>query len=210
MNQKSTRIILASKNKGKVKELRELINDPRLDLISMAEVVDPGYDVEETGQTFEENAWLKAETLCRKTGEICIADDSGLEVDALDGAPGVYSARYAGQHGDDAANNAKLVKELDGVEDEQRSGRFVCVLAIAVPTDGAPRQYALVRGVVEGRIGREAKGENGFGYDPYFYPLVDLSRTTAEMTADEKNSISHRAVAVRELAPKIERLFEGE
>ncbi len=200
-------MVLASKNMGKVRELRALINDPRLELVSMSDFVGPEYDVEETGQTFEDNAWLKAETLCRETGKICIADDSGLEVDALDGAPGVHSARYAGQHGDDDGNNKKLVRQLEGVPDAQRSARFVCVLALALPDGAQPKQFALVRGELEGRIGRHPKGDNGFGYDPYFSPISDLSRTTAEMTPAEKNDISHRAAAVRALAPLMSELL---
>ena len=214
MKKQRTQVVLASGNTGKVQELLKLFSDERLDLVPMSQLVAADYDVEETGTTFEENAWLKAETLCRATGRICLADDSGLEVDALQGAPGVYSARYAGVQGDDAGNNRKLIEELRHVKDAQRGARFVCVLALAlpsaVPSEKNVRKLSIVRGVIEGRIGYAAKGENGFGYDPFFYPLSDHGRTTAEMTPEEKNRISHRAVAARALNPMLQRLLSGE
>lgn len=157
-------------------------------------------DAEETGTTFEENAFIKAESGCKETGYPCIADDSGLEVDYLNGEPGVYSARYSGGHGNDEANNALLLKNLEGVADEDRTARFVSAVCLVYP-DGT--KY-IVRGEVEGRIGYEPKGENGFGYDPLFLAKdYNYEKTTAELTAEEKDAISHRGRALRKLAEKI-------
>ncbi len=157
-------------------------------------------DAEETGTTFEENAFIKAESGCKETGYPCIADDSGLEVDYLNGEPGVYSARYSGGHGNDDANNALLLKNLEGVADEDRTARFVSAVCLVYP-DGT--KY-VVRGEVEGRIGYEPKGDNGFGYDPLFLAKdYNYEKTTAELTAEEKDAISHRGRALRKLAEKI-------
>lgn len=158
-------------------------------------------DVEETGQTFEENAYLKAESGCRESGLPCIADDSGLEVDALGGAPGVYSARYAGEHGNDQKNNALLLKNLQAVPAQQRTARFVSSVCCVFP-DG--RQLT-VRGACEGTIAFEPRGGGGFGYDPLF--LVG-GKTFGELTAQEKDRVSHRGNALRKLAQELPAYLE--
>jgi XTP/dITP diphosphohydrolase len=155
-------------------------------------------DVEETGTTFEENALLKAETIARQTGLTALADDSGIAIDALDGAPGVYSARWSGVHGDDAANVAKVLLELSDVPDEDRGAQFVCVIALAHP-DG---RSIIVRGEVEGVVRRDPIGNHGFGYDPIFQP-DGYAITTAQMDPETKDAISHRGKALREIASKI-------
>lgn len=200
---KAVDVILASTNEGKVRELAVLFAEPRLQLVGLRGRVPAGFEVDETGQTFEENAWLKALAVCAETGLPALADDSGLEVDALDGRPGVWSARYAGAGADDAANNALLLRELADVPEERRTARFVSVLAFAAPSPSGPVRVAASSGRVEGRILREPRGANGFGYDPLFAPLAFPDRTTAEMSLDEKNSISHRAAAARAIAPSI-------
>ena len=189
------KLVLATRNQGKVKEMRRLMADHRdIEIISVAEFnVD---DVEETGTSFEENALLKAETIARATGLPALADDSGLCVDALDGAPGIYSARWSGTHGDDGANIEKLLTQLEAVED--RAARFVCVIALAAP-DG---RHLLIRGELEGNIRRHRAGSNGFGYDPIFEP-ENFHRTLGEMSPSEKDAISHRASALALLTPKI-------
>ncbi|MBI2373080.1 MAG: RdgB/HAM1 family non-canonical purine NTP pyrophosphatase [Deltaproteobacteria bacterium] len=186
------KLLVATSNPGKVKEIAAMVGErARVEtLLDHPEVVMP----EETGATFEENARLKAEHLATMTGEVAIADDSGLEVDALDGRPGVSSARYA--PGPDAARNEKLLGELG--ESTSRSARFVCAMALAVP--GGPTR--VVRGTVEGRIGRSPRGGGGFGYDPIF-ELGD-GRTMAELAVEEKNRISHRGRALSVLWPAIE------
>ena len=185
------KLVLATRNQGKVKEMRRLMANHRdIEIISVAEFnVD---DVEETGTSFEENALLKAETIARATGLPALADDSGLCVDALDGAPGIYSARWSGTHGDDGANIEKLLTQLEAVE--ERAARFVCVIALAAP-DG---RHLLIRGELEGNIRRHRAGSNGFGYDPLFIPK-GWTKTLAEMTDLEKNAISHRSRALQSL-----------
>jgi XTP/dITP diphosphohydrolase len=181
-------IILASGNPGKLEELRALLG-PSTTVESAPDlgIVLP----EETGTTFEENAILKARAVAKVTGAIAIADDSGLEVDALDGAPGVYSARYAGVDADDDRNIAKLLQALEDVADERRTARFRSVIAIAFSAD----QIVTTSGSCEGRIIRERRGDGGFGYDPVF--LLPGGRTMAELGPDEKNAISHRGHAMR-------------
>lgn len=196
------RIVLASRNAGKVRELNRLLDDPRLELVTMAALVPDDFEVDETGATFEENAWLKAEELCRLTGLPALSDDSGLEVDALAGAPGVYSARYAGPGADDEANNRLLLERLAGIEEPARSARFRCVLAFAVwGVDGRVRRVGSAAGVVEGKVILTPRGENGFGYDPLFEAEAFPGRTTAEIEPEEKNQISHRFEAARKLKP---------
>ena len=191
---KKPRLVLASGNFGKLKEMRMLLGD-RFDVISMKEMgVD--IDVEEDGQTFEQNALIKANALLRLTGCAAVADDSGLEVDALRGRPGVHSARYAGVHGDDEANNQLLLKELADKED--RRGRYVCVMALARPG----HEPVLARGTCEGRILTQYMGEGGFGYDPLFY-ADDLGMTFAQADLTAKNRVSHRARAIRLLLDKL-------
>ncbi len=191
-------LVLATRNKGKVAEVQRLISMhvPHISLRSVAEF--NLEDVEETGTTFEANALLKAQTIARQTGLPALADDSGIAIDALGGAPGVHSARWSGVHGDDAANIAKVLLELNHVPDEKRSAQFVCVIALAHP-DG---RSLTVRGEVAGIVRREPVGEYGFGYDPIFQP-AGFTITTAQMDPATKDSISHRGKALREIAPKI-------
>ena len=191
-----TTLVLATRNNGKVAEMQRLMSShaPHLILKSVAEFnLD---DVEETGESFEENALLKATTIARATGLPALADDSGLCVDSLGGAPGIYSARYSGVHGDDAANIDKLLSELAG--SEERSAAFICVIALALP-DG---RNLIVRGELRGTIRHSRSGENGFGYDPIFQP-EGMNRTLAELSPETKDEISHRGAALREIAPKI-------
>lgn len=193
-----TDLVLATRNKGKIEEVQRLISEhaPHIRLRSVAEFgVD---DVEETGSTFEENALLKASTIARLTGLPALADDSGIAIDALGGAPGVYSARWSGVHGDDGANIAKVLEELADVPESDRGAQFVCVIALAMP-DG---RHVSVRGEVEGRVRTAPVGEYGFGYDPIFQP-AGFQITTAQMDPKTKDSISHRGKALREIAPKI-------
>ena len=183
------KLLVATKNPGKLTELRRLLRGH--ELVGLG---DDAPEVEETGSTFEANALLKARAYAAHAGLPTLADDSGIEVDALAGAPGIHSARYAGEHGDDAANNARLLRELEGAGD--RAGRFRCALAFFDPSDGTEH---VEHGVIDGRILEVPRGEGGFGYDPLFLP-DGHARTTAEMSADEKNAISHRAVAVGKMA----------
>jgi len=195
------RVVLASRNAGKVRELNRLFDEPRIELVSMTTLVPDDFEVEETGSTFEENAWLKAEGVCRVTGLPALSDDSGLEVDALFGAPGVYSARYAGADADDEANNQLLMARLAHVSGKFRSARFRCVLAFAVPDGGQLRRIGSAEGAVEGQIVMTPRGSNGFGYDSLFEAQAFPGRTTAEIDMGEKNQISHRAQAARQLKP---------
>lgn len=190
------RVLVATRNAGKVRELARLLADLEgVELVGLDAFPDLA-DVIEDADTFEGNAIKKAREVARATGLPTIADDSGLVVDALGGAPGVYSARYAGAHGDDAANNDKLLCELEDVADADRAARFVCVLAFADPSRG--EEVSVVRGTIEGHVLRAPRGAGGFGYDPLFLPVGE-TRTTAEMPADEKNAISHRAEASRKM-----------
>jgi XTP/dITP diphosphohydrolase len=185
------RLLLATRNRGKLREIAGLLGGEQLELITLADHggID---DIEETGATFEENARIKASHAARAARMWTLGEDSGLEVDALGGQPGIFSARYAGSHGDDDANNARLVRELAGSED--RRARYVCALALAGP-DGDV--VALTRGVCEGRIGTEARGSQGFGYDPYFLPEAAGSGSMAELEPALKDAISHRGQALR-------------
>lgn len=191
-------IVLASRNKKKVEEMREIIEsagisgDESINILTPDSFSDCG-DVEEDGVTFEENAVKKARYIHECSGLTAVADDSGIVVDALDGAPGVYSARYAGESADDSANLEKLLSELKGVPAEKRTARFVCCIAIA-----DQKEVRTFLGTVEGMIGTERRGDNGFGYDPVFYP-EGHSRTFAEMSNIEKHSMSHRGRALSEL-----------
>ena len=189
-------LVLATRNKGKIEEVQRLISQhaPHIQLRSVADF--DLEDVEETGTSFEENALLKAETIARATGLPALADDSGLCVDALDGAPGIFSARWSGTHGDDGANIEKLLTQLEAVED--RAARFVCVIALAAP-DG---RHLLIRGELEGNIRRHRAGSNGFGYDPIFEP-IGMDITLAEVSPEKKDEISHRGKALRAIAPEI-------
>lgn len=191
-------LVLATRNKGKIAEVQRLLHEhaPHISLRSVADFnLD---DVDETGETFEANALLKAETIARQTGLPALADDSGIAIDALGGAPGIYSARWSGVHGDDAANIVKVLSELKDVPDNNRGAQFVCVIALSMP-DG---RHLLVRGEVAGRVRHEPVGEYGFGYDPIFQP-DGFEITTAQMDPETKDAISHRGKALRSIAPKI-------
>lgn len=194
------KILLATQNQGKVRELRELIADQEIEVVSLRDIPD-WEEVEEDGETFAENAALKARAGVRKTGLLTLADDSGLEVDALDGAPGVHSARFAGEPKDDERNNAKLLTLMQTVRADKRTARFRCALVIAVP---GGEEY-LTEGTVEGRILTEGHGSDGFGYDPLFF-VPALGRTMAELTLAEKNGLSHRAQAFQKAVPILQEL----
>ncbi|WP_286887191.1 XTP/dITP diphosphatase [Aneurinibacillus sp. UBA3580] len=187
------RIVLATKNKGKVREFSRMFKGFDVEIVTIADLPDMP-DVVEDGETFEANARKKAEAISHATGLPALADDSGLEVDALGGKPGVYSARFAGPNATDSQNNAKLIALMQDIPEAERKARFVCVLALAIP--GGETLFA--RGTCEGRIVLESKGENGFGYDPHFF-LPDRQQTMAELAPEEKNRISHRGEAVRKL-----------
>jgi len=189
------KVILASNNKHKLEEIKKILSPLGYEVVSQAEA-GVNIDVEETGTTFEENAALKAQAVYDLTKNAVISDDSGLEVDYLNGAPGVYSHRYAGENATDADRCAKLLSELSGVETEKRTARFVCVLCF-IDDKG---EKLVIRGTVEGIIGTEPKGENGFGYDPVF---MYGDRSFAELSAEEKNSVSHRADALKKFAAAI-------
>jgi len=196
------RLVLATRNAGKVRELVSLLGPLGVEVASLADY--PGLpDIPEEGETFEDNAVFKAREVARLTGEIALADDSGLEVDALGGKPGVHSARFAGEPKDDAANNAKLLRLLEGVSPEKRTARFRCVVALATP---GGKVYT-AEGVSEGVIIDRPRGENGFGYDPLFY-VPDLGRTFAELDMETKNGISHRGRAFAQVAGIVRRLID--
>ncbi|MDT0716473.1 XTP/dITP diphosphatase [Staphylococcus chromogenes] len=182
-------IVIASSNKGKINDFKVIFSD--YNVIGINELIED-FDVEETGVTFEENARLKSEAAAKALNKTVIADDSGLEVDALEGAPGVYSARYAGEAKDDQANIEKLLQELEDKTD--RSARFVCVISMTT-VDGKTETF---RGTVNGEITLARIGENGFGYDPIFY-VPDKNKTMAQLTAEEKSEISHRRKAIDQL-----------
>ncbi|MGM9949385.1 MAG: XTP/dITP diphosphatase [Lysinibacillus sp.] len=194
-------VVIATKNKGKAKDFEALFTPLGYEVVTMFDVA-PDMEIEETGTTFEENAVLKAETLSKALGTIVIADDSGLAVDALDGAPGVYSARYAGDH-DDEANIVKVLENLKGLPEEKRTARFMCALAIAGPN----LETTTVFGSCEGVILEEKRGTNGFGYDPIFF-VPALNRAMAELTPEEKGAISHRGNAIRKLADLLPTLLK--
>lgn len=199
------RIIFATGNKDKMKEIRMIMEDLGLDILSMKEA---GVEEEivEDGMSFEENAEIKARTVARiLTSDIVLADDSGLEIDYLDKAPGIYSARFAGEDTSYDIKNRILLDRLEGVADEKRTARFVCAVAAVFP-DGT---VSTVRRTIEGRIAHEASGKNGFGYDPIFY-VPECGCTTAEMSCDRKNELSHRGKALRAMKEILkERFGEG-
>ncbi len=193
------KIVIATKNEGKVREIKKILSDMPVDVVSMNE---EGIDIEieENGSTFEDNALIKAKSVKSLTDGIVIADDSGLEVDSLGGAPGVYSARFAGDEADDGKNNAKLLSMMQGLSD--RTARFVCSIAVVLP-DGS--QY-VVRGECRGEIAHEPVGSNGFGYDPLFF-LPEYGSTMAELDIDMKNRISHRAKALQLMKDKLREIL---
>jgi XTP/dITP diphosphohydrolase len=192
------KIVFASGNKHKIEEFGAILKKyiPEIELLSMkdVEIFD---DIVEDGKTFEENAMIKARAVA-KYGYIGIGDDSGLTVEALDGAPGIYSARYCGEHGNDKKNNLKLLSDMQGIEN--RNGAFVCTIACAFP-EGMKKDDFVVRGECKGKILTEEKGEGGFGYDPLFF-VESYGKTFGELMPDEKNLISHRAVATEIFAKR--------
>ncbi|MBF6440079.1 RdgB/HAM1 family non-canonical purine NTP pyrophosphatase [Nocardia cyriacigeorgica] len=194
------RVLVASRNAKKLNELRRILDDAGvagLEIVGLDDV--PAYDeAPETGATFEENALAKARDGAAATGLPCVADDSGLEVDALNGMPGVLSARWSGRHGDDAANNALLLAQLGDVPDERRGARFVSTCALVVPGG----EEIVVRGEWPGSIGREPVGDGGFGYDPLFIPDGGTT-TAAQLTPAEKDAVSHRGRALQQLLPAL-------
>jgi len=199
----SARVVLATKNRHKLEELHRILDAAGLDIELLGADAFPDLpDVPETESSFAGNALLKAREIARITGLPAIADDSGLCVDALNGMPGIFSARWSGRHGDDAANLALLLGQMSDVPDRRRGASFRCAAAIALP-DGTER---VVEGSMDGAIIREPRGTNGFGYDPIFMPL-GYSVTTAEMPSDEKDAISHRGRSLQALAPVVQELL---
>lgn len=198
------KIIFATGNENKMKEIRMILADLGMPILSMKEA-GISVDVVEDGTTFEENALIKATEIAKEVDNcIVLADDSGLEIDYLNGEPGIYSARYAGENTSYDIKNNLLLERLTGVPDEERTARFVCAIAAAFP-DGT---YEIVRGTIEGRIGYEIAGENGFGYDPIFY-VPEYGCTTAEMDPEMKNKLSHRGNALRAMRAIMEKKYEG-
>ena len=192
------KLILASNNPGKIREIQSLLSGHDMEILPQALFTNE--QAEETGQTFLENALIKARHAARLGGLPVIADDSGLEVDALGGAPGVFSARYAGAGASDQENNAKLLRELADVEDEKRTARFRCVMVYV--RDAEDTDPIVADAAWEGRILRETRGENGFGYDPLFF-VPELGCASAELPPEVKNSLSHRGQALRLLVGRI-------
>ena len=193
-------LVLATRNQGKINEFRRILEElapGQIELIGVDQFPDL-VDVDETGSTFEENSLLKSRYTCAATGLPAIADDSGLCVDALNGDPGIYSARWAGIHGDDQANIEKLLEQLKDVPDDKRTARFKCVASLVLP-DGREQ---IAEGRFEGHILHAPVGENGFGYDPIFQPL-GLRISSAQMSAQEKDLVSHRGKSLRAIAPHV-------
>lgn len=197
------RIIFATGNAGKMREIREILSDFGLEILSMKEA-GVAADIVEDGSTYEENALLKARAVAKKTGEpdIVLADDSGLEVDYLNKEPGIYSARYLGEDTPYTIKNHNLIERLNGVPDEKRTARFVCAIAAVLP-DG---RELTTRAAIEGRIDYEEKGQGGFGYDPIFY-VPEFGKTTAELTEEEKNAVSHRGKALRAMKEELKKVL---
>lgn len=199
------KIIFATGNAGKMCEVREILKDMDADILSMKEA---GIDIDivEDGTTFEENAAIKARAVAAATQEeaIVLADDSGLEVDYLDKEPGIYSARYMGEDTPYSVKNKNLIDRLEGVPDNKRTARFVCAIAAVLPGG----ESIVSRGVIEGRIDYEEKGSNGFGYDPIFY-VPEFCATTAQLSAAEKNRVSHRARALEAMKEELKRRFDS-
>lgn len=196
-------VIIATKNRGKVKEFEWMFNPLGYEVKTLLDYPEIE-DVEETGKTFEENAILKAETVSKILNKIVIADDSGLSIDALNGRPGIYSARYAGEKKNDQANMDKVLEELKDVPDNELQARFYCALAVAAPG----QKTFTVAGTCEGMMLREKRGTHGFGYDPIFF-VLDKEKAMAELEPEEKSEISHRARALRKLENQLPTLLTG-
>ena len=196
------KLIVASNNEHKIKEIKEMLIQFPFEVLSLKEA-SLNIDVEETGSTFMDNAEIKANEIFKiANGDMVLADDSGLSVEFLDGAPGVFSARFAGEHGDTSANNEKLLYLLDGEKEENRKAKFICAMVLIVNED----EIVKVQGEVEGIITAEFRGEKGFGYDPLFY-LPKYNKTFAQMSNEEKNAISHRGRALDKLKSELEKLI---
>ncbi len=193
------KVIFATGNENKLREIREITADMDIEIVSMK---DAGYytDVEETGTSFEENSYLKASAIAKKCGLPTLADDSGLEIDYLGGEPGIYSSRYMGEDTPYPVKNAELLKRMEGVPDEERTARFVCAICYVRP-DGTSET---VRATMEGIVAHKIAGENGFGYDPIFF-LPDKGCTSAELSREDKNAISHRGKALRMMRDILEK-----
>ena len=191
------KLVFATGNAGKMREIREILADMDLEVVSMAEI-GADIEIEENGATFEENAVIKARAVGKVCGEIVLADDSGLEVDHLNREPGIYSARYMGEDTPYSIKNASIIQRLEGVPREERTARFVCAIAAVFP-DG---EEVVTHGEIEGWIDYEEKGSNGFGYDPIF-SVPEFGRTTAELSDEEKNSVSHRGRALRKMKDEL-------
>lgn len=192
------RIIFATTNENKMKEIREILADFPVEILSLKEAGIQA-DIDENGSSFEENAAIKAEAIERITGAIVLADDSGLEIDYLNKEPGIYSARYMGEDTSYDIKNQALLDRLDGVPDEKRTARFVCAIAVVLPDGGTE----VVRGTMEGIIGHEIAGKNGFGYDPIFF-LPEYGCTSAEVSPEKKNELSHRGEGLRKMRKILE------
>lgn len=197
------RLIFATGNEGKMKEVRMILADLDVEVLSLKEAGIEA-EAEENGATFEENAKIKAVEIMKRSGEIVLADDSGLEVDALNKEPGIYSARYMGYDTSYHIKNQNLIRRLEGKTGKERSARFVCAIAAAFP-DG---RVLTTRGTMEGEIGYEERGENGFGYDPIFY-LPEYGCYSGELPLEVKNSLSHRGKALRLMKKELRKLKEG-
>ena len=193
------KIIFATGNEGKMREIRMILEDLGTEVLSLKEA-GTTLEVQEDGETFEENAVIKARAVMEETKALVLADDSGLEIDYLNGEPGVYSARYMGEDTSYRIKNQNLIERLEGVPEEKRTARFVCVIAAAFP-DG---RILTARGTIEGIIGYEERGEGGFGYDPIFW-LPEYGCSTAELTMEKKNELSHRGKALRAIKDELKR-----
>ena len=191
------KLILATRNKGKLKEIQVLLSDLDIDIMSLDEAENAPHVVED-GKTFMENAFKKAKVIAEATGIMALADDSGLEVDALDGAPGIHSARYSGENASDASNNNKLLADLKGVSSEKRGAHFSCVIIVYHPSG----RWISTEARCEGEITTNPSGDQGFGYDPVFY-IPSIKRTMAQLSPEEKNSLSHRGKALEKLKAEL-------
>ncbi|MEK7335076.1 MAG: XTP/dITP diphosphatase [Candidatus Binatota bacterium] len=199
-------LLVATTNPGKLAEIEAVFKDFPFQVISLSSLGSPP-EIVEDGRSFEENALKKARTLAEFSGYLTLADDSGLAVDALNGAPGIYSARYSGENADDARNNEKLLQALAGVPQEKRGARFICVVALRGPRSRGGREWVF-RGECEGWITFEPRGENGFGYDPlFFYP--PLGKTFAEIDRETKSGVSHRGKALAKLKQALPALLHA-
>jgi len=199
------KLLVATTNPGKFAEVKDFLRQLPLEVLSLSDLATWPKIIED-GATFEENALKKARALAEYSGYLTLADDSGLEVDALNGAPGIYSARYCGEEGNDKKNNEKLMHELREIPEEKRTGRFVCALALCAPKSHSMKEWT-VRDSCEGRISFELKGENGFGYDPlFFYP--SLGKTFGEIDRAIKATVSHRGKALKKLAEMLPSLVD--